>query len=196
MHHHYLQRTRGLSLLALGLSAVLACTSVAAAAAEWYLGAGAGSVRLQDADTALVGTGFDDKDSGAKLFAGYSFNRHVGAELSYLDLGEFTGSFNGVTTQRTEVTAYDLALVGSLPVRAGLSLLGKVGAARWNVDARTAADVSRSGTGLSVGVGAQYDFNARFGVRVEWERLADVGDRDATGQSDFRFVSASALYRF
>lgn len=195
MYQRY-QRFRGLNLLAVGALLALSCACGAARASGWYLGAGAGSARTQDAATALVGNSFDDTDNGAKIFTGYFFNRHVGAELSYLDLGKFAGSFNGVTTQETEVTAYDLTLVGSLPLPSGFALFGKIGAARWNVDTRTAASVSKSGTGLSIGAGAQYDFGARFGVRVEWEQLADVGDRDVTGQSDVRFVSASALYRF
>lgn len=55
-----------------------------------------------------------------------------------MDLGEaassgtdvFFGPFN--TAFRT--TAFDVALVGTLPLGNGVALQGKIGAARWDVD--------------------------------------------------------------
>lgn len=183
----------------LALCAAIVFTGVAgsAGAADVYLGIGAGSARLSDADDALVGTAFDDQDSAAKLYAGYRYNRHLALELGYADLGEFTGSVFDVATQRSEVSAFNLSLVGNLTLPNHFLLLGKIGVATWEVKSRTLGLATKeSGSSVSIGTGLQYDFTHRISARLEWERIADVGEQEVTGESDIGVVTASVSYGF
>jgi OOP family OmpA-OmpF porin len=67
----------------------------------------------------------------------------------------------------------------------------------WGVELDGAGgSESASGTGLSYGIGLQYDFTNTTGLRLDWERFADVGDEDKTGQSDVDMLSAGLVFRF
>lgn len=191
------KESRSLTHVALLAATALMGMAGTAGAGDFYLGIGAGSSRLLDADHALVGSAFDDKDGATKVYAGYRYNRHLSVELGYADLGEFTGSVFGVTTQRSEVSAFNLSLVGTLPLPHHLALLGKIGVASWDVGATTLGiGAEESGSSLSSGAGFQYDFTRRFSARLEWEQFSDVGEQDVTGESDIGVFTASVSYRF
>ena len=71
----------------------------------------------------------------------------------------------------------------------------------WNVDLDVNASgfpVSESSSGADpvYGLGVQYDFTDKFGLRGEWMRYSNVGDSDTTGQTDVDVMGVSLLYRF
>lgn len=175
-------------------------------AQSWYAGVGAGESSMKDAGEALLGTSFDDSDTGWKVYGGYLFNPtvtlepNIGVELGYIDFGEFTGSGGGAS-DNWEATGISLSLVGLLPLEHQFSLLAKIGATRWDVDDQFTVGgipfaASETGTDFSFGVGAQYDFTQQVGARLEWERFTDVGDENITGQSDLDLLSLSAVFQF
>ena len=45
-------------------------------------------------------------------------------------------------------------------------------------------------------VGAGFFFGQGWGIRVEWERFAGVGDDETTGESDVDLLSGSIQYHF
>lgn len=170
-----------------------------ASAQGGYAGIGAGQSSMKDESDALLGTSFDDSDTGWKLFGGYSFNPNAAVEFAYIDFGEFTGRGGGFT-DNWEATGINISAVGSWPLANEFSLLGKIGATRWDVDdnftvAGVPVSVSENGTDLSYGIGVQYDFTRQVGARLEWERFTDVGD-DTTGQSDLDLLSLGVAYKF
>jgi opacity protein-like surface antigen len=50
-------------------------------------------------------------------------------------------------------------------------------------------------TGLTYGVGVQWDALPNLGVRAEWQRYDNVGS-DTTGEGDINVISVGAIWRF
>jgi OOP family OmpA-OmpF porin len=187
-----------------------------AAKSKWYIGASVGQadydISESDFDAAFAASGFtsntdiDDDDTGYKAFVGWQFHKNFAAELGYVDLGDFdidtnitaptAATFNG----DAEVDGFSLSLVGNYPVTEKFSVIGRIGAYFWDVDADGSATIgattvnlggSDDGTDINFGLGAQYDFNKTIGVRAEYEVYTDVGDED-----DIDFLSAGIVVRF
>jgi OOP family OmpA-OmpF porin len=192
----------------------------------FYIGGGAGWAKLdlETADFPNSGTidlggtvgtvaftSTRDEDSfGWKAFAGWRYNQYLAIEGGYVDLGRANLQYTvpGLTGQADlKVTdhAWTLAAVGSFPVGYNVSLLGKLGVALHYT--KTSANVSVPGAsagasesdhraGFLWGVGAAYDFNPNFGMRVEYENFGTAGESDNTGRMSTRLVSGSAIVRF
>ena len=156
----------------------------------------------------------DDTDTGWKLFGGYRFTRNWAVEGAYVDLGDVTSKTKvkdgpaGFTAQDFVNTAarvhpysvdgFTLSGVGTWPVNEKFSLFAKLGIFNWEADIKVecvgcGSSVRKpddeSGTDWTAGIGAGYDINDEFGLRLEFERYAT--DRD-----DVNFFSVSGLYRF
>jgi OmpA-OmpF porin, OOP family len=173
----------------------------------FYAGVGVGQSHASDACEGASALGFscDDKDTAWRIFGGYQFHKNFALELGYADLGKAHGSGVVLGTPISvdvKAKAWDLVAVGILPVMEQLSLHGKLGFARWDVDASAnatgigSASASDNGTDLTYGVGAQYDFTKQVGMRLEWQQYKDVGDDNTTGKSDVDVISASVLFKF
>ncbi len=158
-----------LKKLALGLVAVSAITVAAPTFAEgFYIGAGV-SQAFVDED------GFDEDDTGGKIFGGYNFNDYFGIEGSYFDLGDISDSGSSAA-----IDGVSLAVIGKVPVSTNFSIFGKVGGHEWDAD--TAGGVagqvsSNSGNDVFYGVGLDYSINQVISLRGEVERY-EVDDLD------------------
>jgi OOP family OmpA-OmpF porin len=204
----------------LGLLALAALMSAPALAQEggWYAGGAIGraAATIDDAriSSGLLGAGLattsithEDRDTGYKVYGGYQFNPYLGIEGGYYDLGHYgftaTTSPAGTLNGDIKLRGLNLDLVGTLPLGAGFSVFGRVGAAY------TQARDSFSGTGavvvtnpnpsqrdtnLKLGLGVQYDFTPALGMRLEAERYRV---NDAVGNiGDVDMVSLGLIYRF
>lgn len=203
-------------------ASVLAATSVAASADQGgvYAGIGLGQARYDvsagDIDAAAVAAGFssssssvDDTGNAWKIFAGYKFSQHFGIEGGWVDLGKVeidTTTTGPAATVDSEIEAQGLFVdaVGFLPINSRFTLYGKVGLVRADVEARVAAvsggsavtvDADDDSFEAKLGVGVSYDFNDRFGARLEYERYNDVGDDD-TGEGDVDLLMLGIYMRF
>jgi len=184
----------------LGLLALWA-TLASAAETGWYVGGGGGAstyngtgedfAPLIPGET-LTTTNLQDTSTGWKVFAGKQFHENWGVEFAYTSLGKFsrdadvTGGVAGSpASEYAEVKpeCWSLSAVGTLPLGNNFSLLGKAGLCRWDDKAyayETAAGVITpepvytTGTNLTFGLGAKYDFTNNWGMRVEWERFESV----------------------
>ena len=179
---------------------IAAWTWSGAAQAQWmrssqelgfYVGAGLGRAEAKDfcSDaTALGFTGCDEKDRTWKLSAGYRFHRHVAVEAGYVDMGKVTARLGGFQFN-ADVKAFELLAVPIYPFGNGFSIYGKLGLARWDVDASGTGGFTASerGTDFTYGLGAQYDFTPNFAVRAEWQRYTDV---------DMNTLGVALLYMF
>jgi len=178
-----------------------------------YAGVGVGQAEARSLCDSVPGVTInscDDDDDSWRIFGGYQFNKYFAVELGYAGLGEGAGSFVvtgvGSGTARLEAKAWDLVVVGILPINERFSIFGKLGFARWDVDASAtvaipgfgtgAGSVSEDGTDLTQGVGAQFNFTKNVGARVEWQRYNSVGAANTTGESDIDVISASLLVTF
>ena len=166
----------------------------------WYAGAGLGLTWLDGGATAIdpsvtAGTvsKLDDDDNGWKVFVGYQVTPNIAAELSHVDLGEYSVVHNpggGSQTDRVRPRAWCLSGVGSLPVAGAFSVLGRVGVCKW--DDHASGNPGDDGTDLAFGIGASYDFTSRLSARLEVERYLNVAHDD--GNVDM--ASMNLLYRF
>jgi OOP family OmpA-OmpF porin len=135
-----------------------------------------------------------DKDTAWKVFGSYQFNRYFAVEGGYANLGEATASAPGVTVT-DEATAFEVVAVGMYPVIDRLSVYGKVGLFRGEIERSSnnpAVDTgTNSQTDITFGVGLRYDITRQIAVRAEWQRYTDVGEL-----TDIDVISIGALFKF
>lgn len=196
--------TRLLAVVLLGSSGLITASQASAqvqqSVAGFYVG---GSLGQSSFDKEIVrelitlGT-VDTSDTGFKVFGGYQFNRNVGLEVAYVDLGKASYSgFAGpapVTGGKVEVTGVNLSAIGAWPVAPNFDVFGKIGFLSWE---DKASDVTGGvpfsdkieGTDLSFGFGAAWHLTRNVRLRVEWERFR-VDDTDAD------LFSVGAVYKF
>lgn len=128
----------------------------------------------------------DDSSTTWEVGAGYRFNKSVGVEASYVDLGKFKydGSYLGTPDSGTvENTGYKVGVTGYLPINNRFEAYGMLGAFRWKsrdneVFGGTPYSSSESGTKALYGLGVQAVLNPQFDVRLGWERYSKVGGDD------------------
>lgn len=129
----------------------------------------------------------DKKDTAWRILGGYQFNRYFAAELGYHDLGEASAS-----TGATEGTAWELVGIGSYPVIDKLSVYGKLGLYRGELEAPGAKETNSD---LTYGLGVQYDVIKNVGLRGEWQRYNKMGGGNLV-ETDVDVLSIGAIYRF
>jgi OOP family OmpA-OmpF porin len=133
---------KNMSLAVLSAATMVSASSVFAQAAPesgLYLGAGFGQTKAKDlCQDFPPGVSCDDKDTSYNLFVGYDFNRIFAAEVGYVNFGEVKASGVGGSAS-WEATAFEAVGVAKWPVWQNLSVYGKLGAYRWDVDARVNA---------------------------------------------------------
>jgi OmpA-OmpF porin, OOP family len=188
----------------------------------WTFGIGAGQTRSTFDEAALgnrnstsvppnsttsLSIAADRRDAGGKVFLGRQFNRYVGMELGYFDLGKFgwqtTTTPAGTLSGEIRAQGANLDLLGTLPLTTHLSALARVGATyartRSNYASTGAINVitatpSERKTEAKWGLGLQYAFSPGFQMRVEGEeyRISDALD----GRGKVRMYSASLVFPF
>ncbi len=205
---------------AFALAVALGLVSVTAMAADpgFYAGVGIGqfnveidSVDLGDGSTSL---GFDDDDTGFKIFGGYQFLPWLGAELGYVDGGTASESYSdpdlGGAKLDVDVSAFTVAAVGTLPIGDMFELYGKLGMAFWQGDLTASItgalcdelqangescsdSVDDDGEDFYYGLGAGFNIGESFNVRIEYE-VFEIDPQDV--DADANFLSLSGVYRF
>jgi len=137
----------------------------AQAAPGFYIGAEIGQADFGSSD-----------DTSFKFLGGYQVNQYFAAELGYGMLADKGG---------TEITALELVGIGAFPINNQFSVFGKLGFA--SVDFETAGS-SNDGTELTYGLGVQFDFTPKVGVRGQWQRYDTDQEVDV--------LSIGVIYRF
>ncbi len=188
-------------LLSVLLIVLVSISAIPAASAQtgWYFGAGIGEaetdVALSDIDDGSLTSGStDDSDTGTKFFAGFRFKENVAVEGAFVDLGEVSidatsnGSgflyVPGPVSAEADADGINIALVGIWPVGEKVDVIGKLGFFAWDADASASnsafgsVSIDDDGTDPMFGVGGQFRVGKKVGIRVEFERFADVFDVD------------------
>jgi len=177
----------------LGLAAASLALPAAAqmSMSSGYIGGSLGQSKFKG-DCGLANC--DTKDTSFRLFGGYQFTPNIAAELGYTDLGKVKGDVPGFGSGEISANAWDLSGVFSWPI-GQFSVLGRLGIAR--VEAKPGgifSGDSSTKTGLTWGLGGQYDFNRNLGLRLEFQRFrADSGGGDT---NDVDNLSIGVLWRF
>jgi OOP family OmpA-OmpF porin len=172
----------------------------------------AGSIPISGATASTLTA--DESDTGYKLFGGYQFNRNIGLELGYVDLGRFsatriaTAPVAGTIVGNIRATGVFTNVVGTFPLQQNFSLIGKLGA----LFSETKANLSTTGgialvaganpspkeseKNFKLGLGAQYDVSKKIALRGEWDRYFRLGNAATTGESDVDMFSLDVIFKF
>lgn len=149
-------------------------------------------------DPSFTPSSSDDSDTGFRVFAGVEVGRYLGLELGYADFGEVSrrlqndgsGSFfaAGPVTDSLSLEAYDLTLVGRLPLTANLALLGKAGLFWWDSSYRLDGTAQCCGPGTYFrdsedGSDAVYGAGVRYERFRPWVAVAEYTRGDFDGES-------------
>ncbi len=176
-----------------GLIGAIALIHVPAYAqdAGFYLGGAVGQSKtdIDPAPFTALGatvTGNDEKNSMFQIFGGYQFNKNLGLEIAYVDLGAFgvSGTIGGLPFAAFgDVTGFSVSGVATLPLSEKFSLYGSAGVFYSKVKASAtvaavAGAAQDSGTDFTAGVGIKYAFSKSLAARlgVTHYGLDDNGD--------------------
>jgi len=165
----------------------------------WYAGASVGQSRAKNTCSLFFGTTCDSTDTSYRVFGGYQVNKNLALELCYQQLGDVSLTSLGVTGT-IETKAYDLSVLGILPVANRVSVYGRLGVYYADVDFSVpGTSASGSGTDLVYGIGAQYDFANGLGIRAEWQKYNNAPLPSTLfiplGTS-YEVMSVGAIWRF
>ncbi len=166
---------------------LLALLAVSGASAEDYrdnyLGFGIGFASA-DSDCSNDGFDCDGEDTAIKLYVGRRFHENIAIELALQDFGKLRNE-DGNITRTADPVGLNLSLHGIIPIDQFGYFYGKVGMIAWEADYRrsdTPGDrISDDGTDLSYGIGYAFTFDSKYDLRIEYERLNELGDEFAPG---------------
>ena len=164
----------------------------APASAQWYVGAGAGSAQAKlDSNGAVQGN--DSREASGKIFGGYQFTPNWGIEGQYVYLGKYDfSSAGGGGSYKPE--SWGMAATGTIPLANNFYLMGKLGAAFNRLsDSNFGGD---NKTDVLAGVGVGYNFNANWGIRVEYENFGKITKNNNGGDIKGENWAVSAKYSF
>lgn len=173
----------------------------------------------------------ESNDTGYRVLVGYRFNAYLALEAGYVDLGNVHASGTGTAesaptcntpvcillvqldtyTGSAKVQAHgaELAVVGSWPISARWSLLGRVGAfdSHTRLDiastpasptpALVATSVSESSSNWrpTFGVGVSFSPVDHWALRLGWDRYPHLGDHSISGATlNASLFSLGVLY--
>lgn len=152
-----------------------------------------GTVGRSDYDVRCIGPfACDGEGTGFKLFTGTRFNNMLGAELSYLHLGDV--ELGGGDDSRAH--GINLSLIAGAPLTQSISVNGKLGTTYgWTRIGGPGATGGgeRDDFGLSYGAGLNFNITRQVDVRVDWDRHRFEFTR---GNNDVDLLSIGLQYRF
>jgi hypothetical protein len=115
-------------------------------------------------------------DTGFKFLGGYQFHKNIAAEVAYGML---------IDKDNVEVTTMEAVAVGIFPVTPNISLLGKLGLAKVDVEVPGGGSDDIE---LTYGFGVQWDVLRNLGLRAGWQRY------DADSEVDY--INVGVVWRF
>lgn len=133
----------------------------------------------------------DDVSLGIR--GAFNVNKHFGVELAYQDYGtpddSYIDEFGDRISEKLKATAASAGVKGMMPFNNGVSLIGRVGVAFWDLeyeqtDSSNPGVVDRfddDGNDFYYGVGIDYALNQQFSIGAEYtilEAQAKFGNLD------------------
>lgn len=139
-----------------------------------------------------------DKESSAVagIVLGYKFNPYLAVEGQYTGIGKVTDNVSG----SAKGDAASLAVLGILPLNQNFSLYGKIGVAatKTTVSSSLSPMNDATRTGVTYGLGAEYNVNQKVGVRLGWDHynaaIDDFGNHEKNVNADVATVGV--VYHF
>lgn len=168
-----------------------------AADSGFYVLGSVGSTKFHDIDTTgIPNPSVDDTDMGFKVGGGYMFNKNIGVEAAYVDLGKASVSSGGNTAE-VKASGEVLAALLVWPISNQFSLLGRLGFINGTVKiSGPGGSVDSTDVKGTFGVGAAFNFNPQLGVRLDIDRYNKLGDSNTTGEGNVDMISLGVFYKF
>jgi hypothetical protein len=150
-------------------------------------------------------TSSSGSSNGGKAQLGYNLGKTFAVEGGYVYLGRtnFISSTNvGNINGNVAASVFNLDLIARFPVSEQTSIFGKFGAYYWETQSNMPSTtigtttVNDNGTNVKAGIGLQYEMNARFGVRGEFERYNGIGNTLTSGDSKVNQLTVGAVLKF
>jgi opacity protein-like surface antigen len=159
----------------------------------------------------------EDTDIGYNATFGFRFNRYFAAELGLAQFGSVESTAKGEldfgggfvpTSLKLSFSAGGpmISAVGFLPLNDKFELFGRVGylftsserELTSNVDGQSGGFGSAKGDSqdLVLGVGAAFNFNQVYSVRLEYQKLDELGQDERTGLEDLNVIGLGVVVRF
>lgn len=159
----------------------------------------------------------EDTDIGYNATFGFRFNRYFAAELGLAQFGSVESTAKGEldfgggfvpTSLKLSFSAGGpmISAVGFLPLNDKFELFGRVGylftsserELTSNVDGQSGGFGSAKGDSqdLVLGVGAAFNFNQVYSVRLEYQQLDELGQDERTGLEDLNVIGLGVVVRF
>lgn len=170
-------------------------TAVPAHAADYtsdtgaYAGIGLGTSSMNVDSSATTVSNAADRGA-LKIYGGYRFTEHFGAEVGYMRTGRInvTESINDVDVTRTVKTrAAYLVATGRLPITNDFSVSASLGMSYGDVNVGDVTPVPNtvdgSKTSMMIGAGVHYRLSERYSLSLDYDHIDKVSKR----------VSADAL---
>jgi opacity protein-like surface antigen len=150
-------------------------SGISAGHSEWRTSEGFDETR-RGVETALGPVDVDRHDWAWKLFLGYRFNRFLGLELGYANLGEFDVTL-AEETESPEVEGFNLSALATLPLGDQFGLFAKGGGYAWRSHLPLPLAERDEGVDFTFGGGLMFRFTPHVALRAEWERFRVDSER-------------------
>ncbi len=208
-------------LAAAALAALIASGHAAAQISAWYVGGGLGAAKakFERSDFTSLETGpytADDSDTAARIFGGLRLAPHWALEFGIASLGRYKHRFaagSGTAVYHYDASAATVAMAANLPLAGGVSFNARLGAAFTVANLRLAVDngtaripscdsggwydeCASSKTNAFWGLGAQFDIDPRWGIRLDYDNYGKVGEEFESGRARIETLSANVVLRF
>lgn len=156
-----------------------------------YLGAGLANGNMESCMSSSSNCTYytykSDDSTHLRIVGGYDFNKYVGVEGGWSNLGRYDVPDSvGYTVGKVKATAITMAVRGGYKFNFGLSVFAKLGLASvkaeytpiWSVWPFTLAGVNNSqrSSGILFGTGIQYDLNDFVGFRLSRDMVTFKDD--------------------
>lgn len=201
----------------------LACGPALAQNTGWYVGGGLGSTKADfvrgDFTSLAPGATYsaDDDDIAGRIFGGYRVAPNFAVEFGIASLGNYRHRYTqgaDIAVIDYDASALTVAAAGNLPLAGGFSLNGRIGLAFAYAELRERrndnniatvpfcpdswwySDCTSQSTNLYWGIGAQFDINRNWGIRVDYDNYGEVGEEFETGRADIETMSVNFVWRF
>jgi len=184
-----------LKALVVGIVVAVATPLAMAEGSGYYIALDLGQSKFKEQCTGFVGS-CSDTDTAFRAALGYQINQSVGVEGAYVNAGQATASAPGFSGS-AKLTDWQLAVVGTLPVGSGFSLIGKAGLDFWSSKfSTTTISPSGNGSSLLLGIGGQYDINKSVAIRGQYE-IHEAGNISTLeGIGKVSMLSMGVVYKF
>jgi|GEM_PF-2094513 len=141
-------------------------------------------------------------DNGYGIGLGYTLTNHFALEVAYRELFSIDGSETYDDYEyrfNSELSALQASLVASYPLNEAVSVYGRLGVGKIEVETSsyenawgdiTRESESESETKALFGIGGRYAITEQFGVRAEYSRFAEIEDTTISSLSlavDYHF---------